>query len=227
MSLPEEPLPLPQAAPLEAAPLVPTAPAQPMSPRSQPEGAPYRVPAPPAEPPEPERIAALAPRKPRPIMGPALSVFAVLLWSFVVFGQFTTSWWLGAPLDQKTAVTFVLLTTLAAWLASLRRSRIVVAPRSTMHLAWRSVGVAVVAFLSFLVCLVAATAAGGVSSRNHDMLIAMVLVVVSLLAAIGGPKLTSPAPFTKTHAQRVVLVLLWTAGALLTLVAGADLANNG
>jgi len=83
------------------------------------------------------------------------------------------------------------------------------------------------AFLLFLVCLVAATAAGGVSSRNHDLLIAFVLVVVSAVAAIAGSRLTSPTRAERTHRQRFSLVAMWVAGALITLVAAADLAANG
>ena len=85
----------------------------------------------------------------------------------------------------------------------------------------------ILAWLLFVVCLVAATVAGAASSRNHDMLIAVALVVVSMLAAIGGPKLTSPTPPRRTHGQRFALVALWIGGALVTLVAAADLAIDG
>src|SRR5689334_7425060 len=52
------------------------------------------------------------PRRPWPVMGSALNVFGVLLWSFVVFGQFTTSWMSGAPLAEGTATLFVFFATL-------------------------------------------------------------------------------------------------------------------
>jgi hypothetical protein len=220
MTHPDDTVPMP----LPVAPQDPAFAAQPEIAAA--DGAPYRVPAPPIEAPEPA-LWAPVPRKPRPIVGPALSVFAVLLWAFVVFGQFTTSWLLGAPLGQTTAVILVLLTTFVAWIASVRRSRAVVPPRSTMHLAWRGVGIAALAFMSFVVCVVAATAIGAASAHNHDMLIAIVLVAVSMLAALAGPRSTSPGPLERTRRQRSVLVMLWIAGVLLTLIAAADLAKNG
>lgn len=226
MSHPDEPAPpVTEAASPAALPAPPPALDEPV-----PSGAPYRVPAPPpphAEAPEPELHVGPPPRRPRPIIGPALSVFAVSLWAFVVAGQFTTSWLFGAPLGQGAAVILVMLTTFAAWIASLRRGRIAVPPRTTTHLVGRGIGVTMLAFLFFFVCVVAATAAGSISSRNHDVLIALALVAISMLAAITGPRMTSPTPPERTHRQRFALVVLWIAGALLTLVAGVDLAANG
>ncbi len=78
-----------------------------------------------------------------------------------------------------------------------------------------------------LVCLLAATVAGNTSSRNHDVLIALVLVALSTAAAIAGPRLTSPTRPERTHRQRLLLVFFWIACVILTLVAGADLVANG
>jgi hypothetical protein len=39
--------------------------------------------------------------------------------------------------------------------------------------------------------------------------------------------LTSPTAADRTHRQRVVLIMMWIAGTLLTLVVGVDLAANG
>ncbi|HSO33028.1 MAG TPA: hypothetical protein VLT33_10930 [Labilithrix sp.] len=221
MSQPEETAPPSpeQTAPQAADALVPEAPL--------PSGAPYRVPAPQVVEPAPESYGFRPPRKPRPMIGPALSVLGVALWAFVVMGQFTTSWMFGAPLGQGTAVFFIMLVTAVAWISAIRRSRVALAPRSSAHLAGRSVGIAVLSFLFFVVCLVAATAAGGMSSRGHDFLIAFALIIVSLVAALAGPRLTSPVPLPRTHRQRSILVGLWLAGVLVTLVAGADLAANG
>ncbi len=187
-----------------------------------PSGAPYRVQPPPD--PTPELPWA---RPSRPVIGPALSVFAALLWSFVVAGQFTTSWSTGAPLGQGAAVALVLLATLAAWITSVRRSRIVMPPLRTINLVGRGIGIAALALVLFLLCLFAATVAGNTSSRNHDVLIALVLVALSAASAIGGPRLTSPTRPERTHGQRFALVVLWITCVLLTLVAGADLVANG
>ena len=204
-------------APLDAAAVEPAVPS----------GAPYRVPAPPPspEPPAPELYFGPPPRKPRPLMGPALSIFAVLLWSFVIAGQFASSWSLGIQVRSDPAFAIVVLTTLVAWIANMRRSAVAVPPRSKLHLFWRSVGAGVVAFVFFLLCLVAAAAVN--SAMNADFVVAAVLVLVSLLAAIAGPHLTSTTAPQRTPRQRTALVVLWIAGTLLTLVAGADLAANG
>jgi hypothetical protein len=191
------------------------------------DGAPYRVPAPPVEPPEPEVFSFAPPRKPRPIIGPALSTFAIVLWTFVVVGQFTTSWPLGTPISQGAAAVLLVGMTFLAWAVSLRRSRVVLPPRSIVHFVGRGLGIAALAWILFVVTLVAATAAGEMSSRNHDMLIALVLLFLSLGAAIAGPKVTSPAPPERTHRERSMLAMLWIAGTLLTLVTAVDLAVHG
>jgi hypothetical protein len=189
-----------------------------------PSGSPYRIPEQPAELALP--YAPMA-KPPRTVLGPALSVFAALLWTFVVAGQFTTSWVTGTPLGQGVAFLLVTLATFTAWVIGIRQSRIAYPPRQTSHLVWRAIGIAALAFALFFVCLAAAAAAGGVSSTNHDLLIPFVLVVVAGIAAIVGPKLTFRVRLQRTHRARVLLVIAWLAGALLTLIAGVDLAANG
>jgi len=248
MSHPDEPVPAPPVptaspeaasvptAPLEAPPQV--AAVAMAAPQAAPDasalasplssGAPYRVPAPPPalEPvATPELYFGPPPRKPRPLIGPALSVFAVMLWTFVVAGQFASSWTLGVRVRNGEATILLLFLTLVAWIASMRRSHIAVPPRTMMHLIWRAIGAGIVAFVLFVSCLVAATAIG--SAVELDFFVAVVLVLISLLAAIAGAHLTSPAPPERTQRQRVMLVLLWIAGTLLTLVAGADLGAHG
>jgi hypothetical protein len=149
------------------------------------------------------------------------------LWAFVVAGQFTTSWSFGRPLGGDTATFLVMIATFTAWLASLRRSHVAVPPRTTGRFVWRAIGIGVLALLLFLVTVVAATALGGISSGNHDLLIALVLLLISLFTAIAGPRMTTPSAPSSTHGQRVARVLMWIACALLTLVAGADLAAQG
>lgn len=229
---PDEEETIPLALPPLPAPAATIAPAlPPLPPLPPPEppvvGAPYRVPAPLVAEPAPENYSFAAPPRTRPLLGPALSVLGVLLWAFVVFGQFTTSWMFGTPLGQGTSVLAILLLTFVTWIGAVRRSRVALVPLTTARFAARAVGIAVVAFLFFITCVIAATAAGGMMSRGHDFLIAFGLVVVSLIAAIAGPRMTTSAPLPRTHRQRSILVGLWLAGALLTLVAGADLASNG
>jgi len=240
MGHPDEPTPAPPvpAAPLEAAAQAPVAEAAPQDALPPPHavsaleaplpsGAPYRLPAPPPapEPATPEVYFGAPPRRPRPLIGPALSVFAVMLWTFVVAGQFASSWKLGVQVRSGEATIMVLLTTLVAFIASLRRSRIVVPPRSMFHFFWRAVGVGLVAFVLFVLSLVAATAIN--SAMDVDFLVAVALALLSLLGAIFGARLTSPMPVERTPRQRTLLVMLWVAGTVLTLVALLDLGANG
>ncbi len=219
-------LPLQAPAPTPAPAALPPLPPLPPPDAPLASGAPYRVPAPLVVDPAPEDYSFAAPRKVRPLFGPALSMLGVLLWAFVVFGQFTTSWMFGTPLGQGTAVLAIFLLTFAAWIAAVSRSRGALVPTTTVRFVARAVGIAVLAFLFFVSCVIAATAFGGFS-RGHDFLIAFGLVVVSLVAAIAGPRLTTATPLQRTHRQRSVLVGLWLVGVLVTLVAGADLASNG
>ena len=165
-------------------------------------------------------------RAPRPVIGPTLSSFGVMLWTFVVAGQFTTSWSAGRPLDQGIAVGAVVVATFVAWVLGLRRSRMSV-PRTTGWLFGRAVAIAVSTLVLFVLAIVATTAMASSSSRNHDFLVGFVLVSVSLVSVIVGARLTSPEPAERTHAQKFVQVALWVAFALLSFVAGADLASNG
>ena len=222
------PLAMPGLAPAPAAaPAIdPTLPPLPPPDAPVASGAPYRVPAPLVADPEPENYSFAPPRKVRPLLGPALSMLGVLLWAFVVFGQFTTSWMFGAPLGQGTAVLAIFLLTFVTWIAAVSRSRVALVPTTTARFVARAVGIAVLALLFFVSCVFAATAFGAVS-RGHDFLIALGLVAVALVAAIAGPRLTTAAPLPRTHRQRSMLVGLWLVGVLVTLVAGADLAANG
>jgi hypothetical protein len=166
-------------------------------------------------------------RRPWVILGPALSVFAAALWAFVVAGQFTTSWTTGAPLGQGAAIAFVLLVTLAAWIAGLRAGQAAAAARNLGFLVARGIGVAFLAWVLFVLHLIAATVAGNVLSKSHDVLIPFVLVAVATVAAVAGPRITSPVRPIRSHGAKVALTVLWIGGALLTLLAGADLVANG
>jgi hypothetical protein len=211
----DSPVPEPIALP---APDPTTAPAVP----EPPPGHPYR--------PEPLAIAQnpfAAPRRAHPILGPALSLFALLLWSFVVFGQFTTSWMSGGPLPNGVAIAAVAAITFAGWLVGLRRSRASVTPRTAVHFAGRAIGIGLLAFLLFLAAIFVSMIIGSAGPRNHDFGIAFFLVLTSLVAAIVGLRWTWTVPPERSRRQQTVWKLLWAAGVLLTIVAGAELAIVG
>jgi hypothetical protein len=79
----------------------------------------------------------------------------------------------------------------------------------------------------FLSAIFVSMIVGSIGSRSHDFGIAFMLVVVSTVAAVVGPRWTWPTPLERTQRQRSKLMVLWMAGALLTLVAGIELAVNG
>jgi len=166
-------------------------------------------------------------RKPRPILGASITLFAAMLWAFVVAGQLTTSWSSGAPIGQGTAAVFVLVATALGWIGGLRQGYAVTPSVTTGRLVGRAIGVGMLGFVLFVLTIFGAAIAGNVASKNHDFLVAFLLVMVALVAAIAGPKITSPVPIERTHRMRVALIAMWVAGTLVTLIAGIDLAANG
>ena len=164
---------------------------------------------------------------PWPVVGPALRTFGVMLWTFVVAGQFTTSWLTGSPLDPRIAVGAVAVTTLTAWAMALRQSRTVAPPSSTGRMVARGFGSGALSLLLFVGSLVCAVMAGGSTSRSNDFVIAFALVVLAIMAMLAGSRLTTPTSPNRTHGQRLVMVLAWVAGAAATFLAGADLALTG
>lgn len=218
----------PPETPVEGPPLPDPAEAPPPSqgwPYAPVGSGPYRTPPYDAVP-----FTARAPRPPWATLGPALRVFAVLMWAYVVVGQFTVGWPLGRPLNPWTALALVLLLTLLAWVVALRTSY-AVAPASPLRVAGRGLAIAAGAFGFFVVAVVAPILVAAVMPRlrGYDLLVAFGLVATSLGAALLGEHISHspdlPRPL-RSHGNRFVLVLAWVAGALLTLVAGADLAGN-
>jgi hypothetical protein len=185
---------------------------------------PYRLPADAIVlPPLPEAPA----KATRPLFGPAVSVFAVLLWAFVVVGQYTTSWTFGVPLGEGVAIGMVLLATFAAWLANVRWSGIVTPPASTGRFVLRALGIGALAVALFGLTILVATILGGVLRRSAELVVPFALVFLATVAAIAGPRLTSPMRPIRTHRGRFLLVTLWLGGTILTLIAGVDLAAYG
>lgn len=206
-----------------AAPLAPVQPTPAIDPSTLeppvPSG-PYRTA--PYEPP-PARVGPT----PWPILGPALTSFGALLWTFVVAGQFTTSWSTGKPLAQTTALGAVGIVSVVAWVLAVRRSRFAAPPSGSHVLVARGLASGLLAVLFFAICVVGAVFLAEASRTNHDLLVAFVLVAFSITAHVVGGKITAPEPPERTHGQKFVTVALWVVSLLLTLVAGADLAANG
>jgi hypothetical protein len=167
-----------------------------------------------------------AQRQPRPVIGPALSVFGVLLWTFVVAGQFTTSWMNGTPMSEGAAIAIVFFGTIGAWFFAVRRSQIV--PVSgRRELVGRALAIGIIGFLLFVGCVVLAVIAGGVSSSNHDLAIALFLLLLAAVGAFAGPRITSPIRPARTSSQQLASVALWIGAMVVSAIACAELAANG
>lgn len=226
---------------IDAYPTVPTftGPPAPMPPSSRgpfaryplgasPHGGPYRIPVAPEPATLPQSFkTGLLPAKPRPFLGSALAIYGVLLWSFVVAGQFATSWMTGSPMSNGTAMLIVFAATIAAWVLAMRRTRVAVPAMTAAEGVGRGVLMLAAATLMFFLTLIVATIIGQTSSRNHDFAIAFFLVVTAVAATILGPRLTLPARPERSHGARFALVSMWIMGAIVTFIAGAELATNG
>lgn len=186
------------------------------------EAPPYRS----VPPPEPEPIV-IAPPPPRrwPVLGPALSTYALLLWSYVVLGQLTTTLSAGTPLGEGKAFFFVFAITSAAWIVAIRRSRAVAPPASLARLVTRAVGVAALAGFMFFLTVVFAAFVG--LAGHLDFAIPFVLVLVSSGAVFQGRRLLVPDAPPRTQQERGVLMGVWMIAILVTFIAGVDLALNG
>jgi hypothetical protein len=156
-------------------------------------------------------------------------VFGVLLWSFLVFGQYTTSWLPGsAPLAEGAAVLFVLVATTAALVLAVRRSFAAPAP-DRQAIAARVINIGVAAFGLWFATVFVAFVIGRASGTNLDMLITTVLLLASCVAVIQGRRMTLPAREMRplaTPRERMFGVLLWVGAVAMTLGACGELAGS-
>jgi hypothetical protein len=161
---------------------------------------------------------------PRPLLGPALRVYGALLWSYVVFGQFTTSWIDDRPLGEGWALLGVFATTATVAVLAVRRS-VKVAPTGAVGLVRRTAAAVAIALLAWFT-----TVAGVTLSRafNGDTKNAMALVAMALTASIVGLRMNrAPEGTERMHGRRVLQVMIWITLAVVTLVAGAELVAVG
>lgn len=191
--------------------------------------APQDAPAPaepsPVEPPPPlEALQQRPARAPSPVVGPALWVSGVLLWAYVVMGQFTTSWFShAAPLGEPAATLGVVLATAIALRVAVGRS---LSARDG-KMPGRAVRVGLLALLlGFLVVTVLSVIARA-TTADLDGLVMAVLVTIAFAAFLNGRRLTGPAPVPPTHRQRVFGALLWVGVGAVTLGACVEAAASG
>ncbi len=161
---------------------------------------------------------------PRPLLGPALRIYGALLWAYVVFGQFTTSWIDDRPLGEGWALLGVLATTATVAVLAVRTS-VHVAPTTALGIVRRTAAAVAIALLAWF-----STVAGLTVTRalNGDLKNAAALVFVALVASVVGLRMNrDPARDAAMHGRRVVQVMIWVTLSVVTLVAGAELVAVG
>jgi phosphoglycerol transferase MdoB-like AlkP superfamily enzyme len=165
-------------------------------------------------------------RRPHPILGPALTVFAALLWAYVVMGTFTTSWMSGiAPLGEGVATLLVALATVTALFRAVRRSRSV-PTKGPGGLVLRTVAVGLLAFVLWVLLMIVAIAVGAVSATNVDAFMMAGLLVVAAFAARSGHRLTGAQSPANLRALSFPVVAFWLCVAAVTLAACAEIVRE-
>lgn len=156
------------------------------------------------------------------VWGPVLQLLGVTLWSYVVMGQLVTSYAPGGRsllLGEGTAVLFLLVASVVAWLLAVRRSLVASPAPGTGGRVARALIVGMLASMSWCTVTAGAAVAGKSAAKNADGTITVMLLVVSIAAFLYGRRLSPGPDVQPTQRARAFRRLLWTGAGLLTLVA--------
>src|SRR5208337_5619923 len=137
-------------------------------------------------------------------------------------GELTTSYGPGRHgmlVGEALAVVFVLATTAAAWGVALRRSLDATPPSNPLVIYARGAFLAILPLVVWLLVLFCATALGKAASKNIDGPITVVLLIVSIAAALVGRRMAGLPVQASTSRWRLTAQLLWVGAGLLTFVA--------
>jgi hypothetical protein len=146
--------------------------------------------------------AAAPPRRGRPLLGPSLWIFGVLLWAYVVLGELVVT----LDFPEPLAVLLVLSALASAWWFSVGRR-----DSGTRRIAPGLIAIGLWAG-------VLALAARAESGRSKTVaLVTIVLTLFALLSFALGRYLTRVRP-PATKLRRAGRVALWLISALVTLV---------
>jgi hypothetical protein len=169
----------------------------------------------------------VAPR--RSAVGEALFVSGVLLWSFVVMGELTTSYAPGRHqmlVGEALAVVFVLTTTAATWGAAVRRNLALSPATAERAVYLRATAIAIAALMLWGLVVYVATAMGKAASRNVDGPITLMLLVLSLAGSLVGRRMAGLDEKAATARGRWLHRLLWTCAGLLTFAALVEILSS-
>ncbi len=157
------------------------------------------------------------------VWGPVLQLLGVTLWAYVVMGQLVTTYAPGRHsmlLGEGTAVLFVLVASIVAWLVAVRRSLAAAPTLRTGGGVVRAFLVGMLASMSWCTVTAGAAVAGKSAAKNADGTITVMLLVVSIAAFVYGRRLSPRSDASPlTQRGRVVGRVLWTGAVVLTLVA--------
>ena len=186
-----------------------------------PPSAPYRDAPPPV-------VAMTSPRAsaPEALWGPVLMVFGVLLWGFVVMGQLTTTFTPdrhGLLLGEASAVLFVMGTTVAAWIAALRRSVAAFPPTGMSGRVSRGFAVGCLPVIGLGLALVFAMIVGKALSHSDGMVTILLLAVAGGAFAVGRRMSGGAA---KAPESPMMVRVLWGAAGVVTFAAIVALAAS-
>lgn len=167
-----------------------------------------------------ERAPALVPSarvlRPRPLLGPSLWVGGVLLWAYVVMGILTTTplpfTAKRTPLDEGTAVLFVIAAFTTAGVIAVRRSLVVANGAS----APRAGGIAASAVSLWILFVFGAMVLALLGFP--EALVTFLLILWSLFAVLLGYRLTNRG-LPRPDRDRVVTFGVWIGAVILSLMA--------
>ncbi len=165
---------------------------------------------------EPPQIGFAPAWKPRPLWGPSLWTYGVVLWSYTVLGQFTTepAPWSSrrVPLGGGTAaLLFVACSALALW----RSVHASAAFPSRFRNGARTLIAFGITLALWVITLLFASGLG--SGSGSDVALRLLLIAIAIAALVFGRKLSRAPGFKLVGAERALVIVLWV-GALLASV---------
>jgi len=152
-------------------------------------------------------------RRVRPLLGPSLWIFGMLLWAQVVFGTFVVD----KDMPEPYALLAVLLVVVLGWVLS------VLQRQDTRRLAFRHVAPLIVA-LSFWAgaMLFALLVAAGTGAGEG---VGFLLVPLGIIALILGRRSAGPLRQPATVVRKALIALIWLMAILTTFVAAVMLGD--
>ncbi len=150
-----------------------------------------------------------SPIRVRPLLGPGLWIFGMLLWAQVVFGVFVV----GKNMPEPYALTAVLLVVALGWVLSVRQRQ------DTRKLAFRHFAPLIVALSFWAGAMLFAAVTGAGEAMGF------LLVPLAITALFVGRRFAGPPRQAATLLRKALIGLVWLITALTTFVAAVMLST--